>query len=217
MLVINAKKRTVLYVCFALVISAPIFRSIFVTYFAESGESMAYTFTVARYDALAVGAVIALVVRNSAWSIHLKDKSTLAIICIVSIMVLLLAKDHNFAPAQGSLGALNQTLVAILFGIVIYKCVEINAIAKSVYHRLLTSKFLTLAGKYSYAIYIFHVPVKYEWFASFSLNPMAYDNTLGTLAMIYNFCSVFLISTGLAMVSWYLIERRCLEYKRLFV
>jgi peptidoglycan/LPS O-acetylase OafA/YrhL len=129
---------------------------------------------------------------------------------------LLLAKDHNFEPAQGSVAALNQTLVAILFGIVIYKSVEINTVVKSVYHRALTSKFLTLAGKYSYAIYIFHVPVKYEWFASFSLNPMAYDNTLGTLAMIYNFCAVFLISTGLAMISWYLIERRCLEYKRLF-
>jgi peptidoglycan/LPS O-acetylase OafA/YrhL len=216
MLAIFLHKKTLAYVCLSLVVTAIIFRFLFVTYLPDVGTTVAYTFTVARYDALAIGALVALTCRNKVWFEYVKERSYAVTVSILAMIAALLLIYHEFAPVNGVLGPLNQTLIAILFGLLILLSVEINCEKTSIYYRILSSKLLTQFGKYSYAIYIFHLPVKFIWFSNYSLDPVEYEGALKLFAMIYNFSGVLLISTAMAFISWNILERHCLGYKRMF-
>ncbi len=216
MLAVFLHKNTLAYVCLSLIVTAIIFRLLFVTLLPDIGTTVAYTFTVARYDALAIGALIALTCRNKLWFEYVKERSYAVTVSILSVITILLLIYHEFDPVNGILAPLNQTLIAILFGLLILFSIEINCEKTTIYYRILSSKLLTLFGKYSYAIYIFHLPVKFIWFAGYSLDPMEYNGVLKLYAMIYNFSGVLLISTAMAFLSWNILERHCLGYKRMF-
>ena len=83
--------------------------------------------------------------------------------------------------------------------------------------RILSNGFMTRCGKYSYALYMVHVPV-----ASF-LYPRIAGGLAGAMPII-GYEGVFLVSAAasfalswaLAVSSWYLFEKRILALKRFF-
>jgi peptidoglycan/LPS O-acetylase OafA/YrhL len=80
-----------------------------------------------------------------------------------------------------------------------------------------TNPILRWVGKYSYAIYIFHFPIKHIWFHYFALTvpPNAPWYRLGVVS--YNFVGITAIAIVAAYISWYLIEQPFLTLKRYFV
>lgn len=216
-LVIHVSTKRLVSVCMGLIISAIMVRFSFVTYLPEIGEKIAYTFTIARYDALAVGALVAIIFRNNEW-FEQSRKYILKITIVLLITIACLTwVNRAFAPASGYVGFINQTLIALLCGIVIFSSVIAHTTQPSYQNSLLSSMLLRSFGKYSYAIYIIHVPIKFIWFPQFALDPMAFNGLSKLLPMAFNFSCVLLISSALAYLSWRIIEQPCLRYKRHFL
>jgi peptidoglycan/LPS O-acetylase OafA/YrhL len=76
---------------------------------------------------------------------------------------------------------------------------------------------LRLIGKYSYAIYVVHIPVKYIWFSTLGVLPVQPDawQQIGVIA--WNFLGVSILSMAVAFVSWHVLEQPFLNLKRYFV
>lgn len=216
LLVYHVRSKTLVYVCIFLVISAAIFRSMLLHFLPETGVNAAYTFTIARYDALAIGALVAIICRNEAWYYFFNKRSLSLIIFLLVTILITTAINHSFSPAKGIGAEFHQTFIALLFGLFIFISIPPNKEKSSLLYRALSNNILVKYGKYSYAIYLFHIPVKYFWFSRFSLPAENYHGLTKLWPIAYNVTAILLISTVLAIISWYILERPCLKLKRHF-
>jgi peptidoglycan/LPS O-acetylase OafA/YrhL len=137
-----------------------------------------HVLTPSRLDALAVGAFIALVVRNEGGL----DRLASAAKVVIPVLGILLVGDAAFryvthSGREGEEGLFSAnlpevqtvglTVIAIFFGAVLVRAVaasrreidEPNA-KRSRLVRLFESPLLRSFGKYSYAMYLFHLPLR---------------------------------------------------------
>ncbi len=211
-LVLSRRKLVVLGAFF--VVSALLIRSALIAYDAEFAEAAAYKFTIARWDALAIGALLALWVRDDAWwRLWLRYSRFVGVAAAIYI-VMYAGLNRNFAPVAPSLGAFNQTAVALLFGAVLLVSLHWNENPATHWQRFLSHPIMRSIGKYSYAIYVFHLPIRYlvsplwnKW-----LTP-----TVGPLQVSAQALTIFLIAYAAAVISWICLEQPCLRLKRFFV
>jgi peptidoglycan/LPS O-acetylase OafA/YrhL len=66
-LVIAVRRRTLAYVCLGLILSAIVTRILLIHHDPEFASKAAYMFTIARWDSLALGALLALALRDRFW------------------------------------------------------------------------------------------------------------------------------------------------------
>ena len=160
----------------------------------------------ARMDALAVGAFIAIMVRQTrGLAIMRRWAAPIAIAAVIPLGVLL---RYNIA-----LLTVAHTLGALLFGAILVLCLA--ASPRSTVARAMGSSTLRFFGRYSYALYVFHLPLL--WFKpAFTLDfiPTVFGSQLPAylswLAMSIGAC------VAIALVSWHLIEMPFLRLKRYF-
>jgi peptidoglycan/LPS O-acetylase OafA/YrhL len=168
-----------------------------------------YLSTPARADALAFGALLALLLRSDSWKPRLVaalpwvgGASALALAAIVM-------RTHGLNRQNLLMQLYGYTLIAILAGVATARA----ALAETSGLPGLGARILTFFGKYSYGIYVVHVPVKVAVLAALGggsrwqsgHNPIVVD-------LIFT-AATTVISVGLALVSWRLIERPFLLLK----
>ena len=108
------------------------------------------------------------------------------------------------------------TLAVIFFGALLVHVVLLGKPSFGL-ARLFTTRFMTRSGKYSYALYMVHVPVAstllpITWRASRPIEPLiGYEGRF-----VIFFAASFAVSWALAFASWQLIEKRLLALKRYF-
>ncbi len=176
-----------------------------------------YSFTLCRMDALAMGGLVALLARGpgglQTWLPAAKTVLAATLLGIAGIF----AYYHDFFPDNSMVQTIGLSLAGGLAGsaLIVVLCVSEN-------HWI--SRFLTLAplrsaGRYSYAIYVFHwilVPLlpafipfsKYnfdQWTHSAFLSQIPY---IGASTLVYY---------GIALVSWHCYEKHFLKLKKYFV
>jgi peptidoglycan/LPS O-acetylase OafA/YrhL len=210
-------RRKLCLFCLFLIVSAILARYLLISIDLIHGKKMVYSFTVVRWDSLAIGALAAIAIRNKSYSdfIHVNHK-VLILFCI-GLIVLPVVKYHSFSPTNGGWTILNQTTSALLFGIIIFVSSSISGGVKT--KRILNNSMLKMIGKYSYAIYIFHVPIGYIWSNATGINPKNINlNGFHLIdAMLLNSITVFIISFLFALCSWYFIELPFLRLKNKFI
>ena len=213
--VIFLRRRTVLTICLMLFISAPLIRLLLTAANSELASSASYKFTVVRWDALAVGALVALVVRDRSWLRQTRKLLPFIVYGALVFFIVFIAVNKNFAPV-GAGAWFNQTAAALLFAGLLFRAVQPPLAGGKNRQRLLTNNFLRSTGKYSYAIYVVHMPM------IFALHPLWRDYVPGVKqspivdATAFSIV-VFVASYLVAFVSWYLLERPCLQLRRFFV
>jgi len=210
LLVMLCSRRTMVWLCLVLVLSALAVRAWLTTFDIEFAQEAAYQFTAARWDALAIGALLAIALRARTGRRLLERHGRRVLFAAVLYVVAIIALKHNFAPVEPDFAIGNQTIVAIAFALSMYLALD-----GARHTRWLRSTPLRAAGKYSYGMYVFHLPMIHVWGALRSrLAPWAAGFPL--LMALLDIGAVLILSTLLALLSWRLIERPFLRLKRAF-
>lgn len=226
--VLTCQRRTLLTLVMFFIVSALVIRSALVAYDLNFALAAAYKFTIARWDALAVGALLALLVRDATWSQLLPRYAPFVLAGTAAYIVIFALWNRNFAPVGPSLAAFNQTAAALFFGAVLFASIQVTSIqvtsiqitptqadeyGSTRWQCFLLHPFMRLVGKYSYAIYVFHLPVNLwvtPWWSKVVVIRSAPLNAT-CLALV-----VFSLSYLAAVISWTLLEQPSLRLKRFF-
>lgn len=105
--------------------------------------------------------------------------------------------------------------LAVLFASVLW--VVMGSRADGALSRVLQSRFMVSAGKYSYALYLMHVPIASVVFPQvIDRLSVRFPTIEYELAFCMAFAAAFCISWLAAWASWHVLERRILSLKRYF-
>ena len=184
--------------------------------FRWSEEPLAnYVLTFTRADALATGASVALLIRYE-WGIRLLRRLVKPLLIATGILLMAIFLDeHGLKPGSFLMQTIGYSSVALFFGgILTWIILTQPASLLAHFWRL---PILTFFGHYSYALYLFHVPVL-KWVEQFNLIDglprLAGSKLLGQFA----FAAVcMIISITLSYLSWHLYEKHFLTLKKRFV
>ncbi len=155
-----------------------------------------------RLDALCLGALAAYLIRSDRAVQWLRSRWWMFVVAGAAWFVFAQWHADYVAP-------FSYTPAALVFASIIFW----SALTAP---RLLTLPFLRTIGKYSYAMYLFHLPAHIfiapllgRWIAT---QPFAIFMTVRTLYMPVMFAVVF----GMALLSWRFLEAPFLRLKRFF-
>jgi Predicted acyltransferases len=170
-----------------------------------------YYVTQARFDGLSVGSAIALLLTEPEWLARLRRVAPpIAIVSAVTFGLSLLEVPVTGRP----LWPLEYFSVAVFYG-----CLLVVALCATTSRtgRLLRSRFLRFYGRYSYALYVIHLPAM-----SILGHLGIYPDRLSAggsdlVGEILYILIVTPIVTLLAWLSWHLLEKHFLKLKRNFV
>ncbi len=203
-------RRGIMAVCGALIVAAFCVR--LGMNWMDVSTSVIFRFTPARMDGLAVGAFVALAIRDRgdlralmkwAWPIGLGSLIALAF---------LYSQRGQLQLYDGWVQIIGFTPIVLLFGLVVLK-VAISG-PRSLIHRAFAMPVLTGLGKYSYALYIFHVPVGQLLLRHARVETAVPQMFGSALPQILFFILVaFSISMVGAFVTWNLFEKHFLKLK----
>ncbi len=170
-----------------------------------------YYVTQARLDGLAVGASIALLVSEPVWLGRLRRHAASA---MIAATVLFAISRSGFPVVGQTMSPLRYLGVAVFYGslLVFALCSTTSRLA-----HLLKSSFLRFYGRYSYALYVIHVPAM-SVLRHFGVYPDRLSVGGSELAGQLLYVAIVVpIITLLAWLSWHLFEKHFLKLKRHFV
>lgn len=212
-LVLLLTRRRLAIVCGLIIVGAPLFRLWLRAHHAALIAP--YALTPARLDALAVGALLAIVVSDRRLAALGARIATGLGVMAAAITALVFHAHGGLWTYGGWEEGPGYTILAIGWGGLV--AAGATAARGTIPARALGARWLRALGKYSYAMYVFHVPI---WahvqplvfpgnrvpavFGSHILPSLA----LGVLCGLLTFAAAF--------ASWHLFEKRVLALKRYF-
>jgi peptidoglycan/LPS O-acetylase OafA/YrhL len=217
LLVLQLTRHRLMQVCGFLVVLAFVLRG---ALYAVHLPVAAYTWTLCRTDSLAVGAMVALCLRDAEdWRKLLKWAQWLALPSLGVFLLVRFVSVHGTAGPGASpmwlMGTFSTGLGAIFFGACLALALSVSQ--EHAVRRMLGSGFLRFFGKYSYCLYVVHLPL-IAFFAKAGFNterlaPKLHHSQL--LAVLVVNAVGFGISIAVAYASWHLYEKQWLKLKNL--
>jgi peptidoglycan/LPS O-acetylase OafA/YrhL len=197
-------RRTLTGFLMATVAAAPLIR-LFVRSQIPSGPDLTYTLMFCRADALALGMLIAIAVRDEKWkAIVLGNSKMLKTASLVlaagMIAIWIWAKNPRLLPAE----SLGYTWIAFFYGSILLLSIALPAgpIAKAC-----RTGFLRELGRVSYCMYIIHLPVQLGTWMLLTHRPPELFRVRDVMAFI----AALGITYGVARVSWIVLEHPMLQ------
>jgi peptidoglycan/LPS O-acetylase OafA/YrhL len=198
-------------VCIGLIVSALAFRLLGVYLGASSGY---FTLTFCRWDALAAGALIAVLVHSRASTIGRMQVPAIAVTLLGSayLLIFFFANKGLWAAAPMMLTVGLSVIAATFAGLVVLAMNPANAVAQC-----LDISPLRFFGKYSYGLYVIHglmTPLLLDffpadrWIAAF--NGWTFVAVFSLAAVKTAICS------ALAIISFHFYEMPFLQMKQYF-
>jgi peptidoglycan/LPS O-acetylase OafA/YrhL len=211
-IVLHAGTRGVLRIGVALVVVA--FLSRLALLLGGFGHAGPYAFTICRVDALALGAIAAVLLRDPravAWiERHARALGGSAIALFVAGAFV----THGYPRAGFRTQTVGYTLLALVFALGVFFAArsDLRAGARASW---LQAPWLRTLGKYSYALYVFHPLLQ-----STLGEPLLRRATGGHVSLLASgvyMASMLAVSLAAAVVSYHLFERHFLSLKSRFV
>jgi peptidoglycan/LPS O-acetylase OafA/YrhL len=174
-----------------------------------------YTITPCRMDALAAGALVALAVRGPGGAAALLPiAKRVAAICGAMIIGLIIW--HRGVAWLGGPGqAIGYSAVAGFYASLII--LILNSGSGGILSRTFTFPGLTILGRYSYAMYLFHLPIAHFVLVFMCkqdiVMPVLHSQLLGELIFV---AISTLLTLALALISWNVMEKHFIKLKEFF-
>ena len=217
-LVLLLRERSLAMLCAAMAFGALIVRAtFFMIYEPVTAGSAAYNFTIARCDALAMGALVALLVRHPEAMRAALRWSWRAVLGIAVVLLGIFVKQRGFNSLEFPIATVGQTLLAVLSAALVLLCIAPSSSAATVgWQRAMSAPWLRSVGKYSYAIYVIHLPLSRVLRPHFTSRLSSGSATERLAEHVAYVVGIFVLSYVLALVSWHAIEQPFLRLKRFF-
>jgi peptidoglycan/LPS O-acetylase OafA/YrhL len=162
-----------------------------------------------RVDVLLFGAIAAIVIRDTRLLNMVKRRIPTIILAASVAVGLVLFASGSTSPHSELMTRLGYSAVGVAFASMVLYCSSESG-GKSRTQSLLRSPFLRHFGKYSYAMYVFHIPVS-------TFLPRLPEEPWGGL--LTGLCAVvtgIAITDVIARVSWYALETPFLQWRNRF-
>jgi peptidoglycan/LPS O-acetylase OafA/YrhL len=199
-------RRTLAGICLALIPIAFASRCVLVL---QGDSDAAYKWTICRMDALASGALLALLVRNEAARQRLAAALPRLVWAALAVGVVVGAASRGLPRV----GPITETVGHLALDFIFF--VVVGAAALGAVPAFESATLRTL-GKYSYAMYLFHLPLHHI------LRPWLQPNPAPTGAIAILGDQLLYLVVGMAatfaaaLISWNLLEKPLLGLKRHF-
>jgi peptidoglycan/LPS O-acetylase OafA/YrhL len=219
LMILSLNPKQLKFVCFLMILSAPVFRTGLYHYMPlwfdveNIGKAAAYNFTFARWDAIAIGSLIALYVGSDN---ELKMMKIAKYVFVLGSIIILiqLAVLSNFTSVAPGIGMLNQTTISLVFGSII---VLVYFSKQSHWFvNLLEYTPIKSIGKVSYAMYLFHLPLAVIWINYWSLDFSNHSSFVTLLLVFLHYSILVVVTYLLAQISWKIFEHPILRFKDRF-
>jgi len=200
--------KVILWACAALGGGAILLRTTILAAHALD-PSWVYGFLPCRMDTLALGAALAILVRSS-WYSHAQQWSAPVFIIAGGILIIICCVRHTVDRYDFVIATIGYSLIAIVYGALL-----LGSLRKGSWlGHLFSAKLLRFFGKYSYGLYLYHLPL-----ASL-LHPMrdyfiSRTQSFLTGSAVY-LTSALAINLIVACLSFYLFESPILQLKTHF-
>lgn len=224
LLIFLLSRKRALHVSMALVVLGPICRALCLGILAPlpfngtlTGNAVAnYMFLPGRMDALAIGATIALAAREQGGMISLLAPARRLLPLSLAVLAVLAIVSH------GSLSWSHRPTQIVGYSALGLACGALLVIGTvsprtTLVGRITQSAFLRFLGRFSYSVYIFHVPIMLwlqdYWVATGDSLAIHGSKLLGQVAFTLVGSSM---SIAFAVFTWYAYEVHFLRLKRFF-
>lgn len=210
-------KRTLARLCIALVLLSQTLRV--VLFLKGYPLTTIFPLTVTRLDGLALGALAALTVRDVNWLARADSALKYLIPLSFGGLVVIGIISRGFFQTEGPLVmTFSFLLLALMFAGILIKAVLRSG---SYLDRLLCASWLRSCGKYSYAMYVFHVPIMaivQHRYAHHSLMALinGFPGFSRILVVVVYIVVLSLVTYVVARISWWAVERHFINLKRYF-
>jgi peptidoglycan/LPS O-acetylase OafA/YrhL len=213
-IVFVASIKTLERTCIALVVVAFAFRLFLLT--TPYHHTGGYVLLPARIDTLAIGAWLAAIARDASRREVVERWAPRAFLIALVALAIANLPDLRMFGYRVSMQTVGFPLLAVMAASLIAIGTG-NAEKNSRIRRVFSSRILVTAGKYSYAMYVFHLPLVIVLeIAGLHMRTLSGGRPPGILAAL-GYSVLMSIATFLvAVASWHLYEKHFLKLKRLF-
>jgi peptidoglycan/LPS O-acetylase OafA/YrhL len=173
-----------------------------------------YVLSPCRMDALAAGALLALLARAENGLQSLLRPSIMAAAIAGCFLLGVFVKRRQLLTTDPAVYTLGYSALAIILAAFLLHVLTTQP--HSLCGRIWGCSGLRFLGKYSYGLYVFHPPIQaFLWNA---LPPATLASLLGSKpAGFFAYLTLaFAVSISIAFLSWHLFEKHFLQLKRLF-
>ena len=197
-------------ICVAIMVAGPIARNISVS--ADADTTATYVLTWFRLDGLLAGALLAWLVRRDWLPVLAPWAPTAAFAGLAGIVMVIVNAGDSWwwHPEMQRLG---YSLIAITSSAMLVAA--LNPSATALWPRALSAGWLRAFGKYSYGLYLIHLPVMRamrEWV----FDPVDYDMLAPWVGQGLFYVVATAPAFGLAWISWRVFEAPILSLKAKF-
>jgi peptidoglycan/LPS O-acetylase OafA/YrhL len=181
----------------------------FVLVVSAAHPLLVYISTPTRIDALAIGALIAVIARNPSSWLRLEKMSRWALPVAGASLAMIWIAVGSFSELHPLMQTIGFTALGILFGSLIVLAISLPS--GHWMSRTLRTRVLRFFGKYSYAMYLFHLTIAQQIRGRVDILS---GPTLISQLMMFGVCLA--ITAVAAVLSWHLFEKHFLALKRFF-
>jgi peptidoglycan/LPS O-acetylase OafA/YrhL len=171
---------------------------------------ISYMFTVCRMDALAAGAVAATLVSSNSWSVWLSTRRNFALFLAGAALLGTALTTRVFDVYGAATLTGGQSAIAIAFALILLIVVETHRASQRWWlNSILAIPLLRSVGKYSFAIYVVHLPIAL-WLEVLCKDRLSFA---GTLAPLLYSGMVLIVSYVCGWLSYHCFEKYFLKLK----
>ena len=204
-------RRGLVALCVAMIVGTPFIR--LGIRLADLPLEAAYMFTVARWDALAAGALVATLLRDPGGRALLHRWQARVAGAAGAALAALVLRQHGFHSEDIPNQVIGQSLIAILSAALLAYAAVSTAPVPPRLHSALSSTGLRTLGKYSYAMYVFHFPIHHALKLLLTDVVMGADTPMRLVRLLGYLVLVITLTFIAALISWRVIEQPFLDLK----